>query len=476
MKRSLIRTAFWMASSFGFLAGAAWADDKPAAVAPATQPAMQPTTQPTARPAPKPLSDNVKKGLAYLAHTQLPSGAWGQGDESATMGNTLDTIKSSPNVADTCMAVMAMVRSGSTPTGGEYQDQVLRAVHFVCGQIEASSASDLFITELRGTRTQMKLGSYIDTFMAAQLLAELKSKMPDAAGTKRVSEALAKVIKKIELNQKQDGRWAADGWAPVLAQAQCAKAINIAAQNGAVVNEKTRAAAEQVARADFANSSVITVGAGAGSGTGSGTGAGAGTGGEAAGGIAMFGTAGGGKARSGRAVATRGAGGDAGVELYSRSAQVAAMQASANTNVQLKKQYEGIANSATTQPAARAEALAMLKRFEDNDKDLAKAQTEVIVRLQDKQFVAGFGSNGGEEFLSYLNLGESLMLKGGDAWEKWDKSITDNINRIQNGDGSWTGHHCITGRTFCTSAALMVLTIDRTPVTGAGVVEQQLNK
>jgi len=32
---------------------------------------------------------------------------------------------------------------------------------------------------------------------------------------------------------------------------------------------------------------------------------------------------------------------------------------------------------------------------------------------------------------------------------------------IQNQDGTWTGHHCITGRTFCTSAALLVLTVDR---------------
>ena len=34
---------------------------------------------------------------------------------------------------------------------------------------------------------------------------------------------------------------------------------------------------------------------------------------------------------------------------------------------------------------------------------------------------------------------------------------------VQNGDGSWTGHHCITGRTFCTAAALLVLMSDRAP-------------
>jgi hypothetical protein len=42
--------------------------------------------------------------------------------------------------------------------------------------------------------------------------------------------------------------------------------------------------------------------------------------------------------------------------------------------------------------------------------------------------------------------------------------MTANLNRVQNGDGSWSGHHCITGRTFCTSTALLVLMADRTPI------------
>jgi hypothetical protein len=37
------------------------------------------------------------------------------------------------------------------------------------------------------------------------------------------------------------------------------------------------------------------------------------------------------------------------------------------------------------------------------------------------------------------------------------------ITGAQNADGSWAGHHCITGRTFCTSAALLTLLVDRAP-------------
>jgi squalene cyclase len=51
--------------------------------------------------------------------------------------------------------------------------------------------------------------------------------------------------------------------------------------------------------------------------------------------------------------------------------------------------------------------------------------------------------------------------------------MSDNMNRIQNADGSWTGHHCITGRTFCTSAALLVLMVDRSPVPVAAKIQRR---
>jgi hypothetical protein len=84
-----------------------------------------------------------------------------------------------------------------------------------------------------------------------------------------------------------------------------------------------------------------------------------------------------------------------------------------------------------------------------------------VGRLKDPAFVAGFGSNGGEEFLSYMLVSESLRAEGGKAWEDWDTQMSVNLARVQNDDGSWTGHHCITGRNFCTAAALLVLMADR---------------
>jgi hypothetical protein len=365
---------------------------------------------------PKPLSENVKRGVNWLVEHQLKSGAWGQGEESTAMGGGV-TLKDVPSVADTCMAAMALMRAGSTPAKGEHSNGVLAAVKYVCGQVEESSQDTLEITTNRGTRVQSKLGPYIDTFAASLLLAEVNNQMPDAASQKRVAAALDKLLAKIQKNQRPDGTWGGEGWAPTLQQNMAVKGLNRAVQNGAaMVDDKVREKAELQARQSFD-----------------------------------------------RASGKFSAAGSAGVELYSAGATLNNLSnASISNGLEQTKVREQAQNGATAD--ARQQAQTKLDRFKAADKDLADAERAVIARLDDKQFIAGFGSNGGEEFLSYMNIGESLVVKGGDTWKSWDKSITENINRVQNNDGSWSGHHCITGRTFCTSAALLVLMVDRSPV------------
>jgi hypothetical protein len=72
-----------------------------------------------------------------------------------------------------------------------------------------------------------------------------------------------------------------------------------------------------------------------------------------------------------------------------------------------------------------------------------------------------FGSVGGEEFFSYLNISDSLKRSGGDEWKKWHSDITQKLLNLQNSDGTWAGHHCITGRVAVTSAAILNLNSDR---------------
>src|SRR5205085_2606804 len=149
------------------------------------------------------------------------------------------------------------------------------------------------------------------------------------------------------------------------------------------------------------------------------------------------------------------------VPLYAGASSLGAMQDSENTNLKLEKEARFRLKAA--KPEDRKDAQKTLDRIAANRRDLAGARGAIVSKMDDPSFMNGFGSNGGEEFLSYMNIGESLVVKGGPEWAKWDHSMSANLTRIQNPDGTWTGHHCITGRTFCTAAALMVLTVDRTP-------------
>jgi hypothetical protein len=74
-----------------------------------------------------------------------------------------------------------------------------------------------------------------------------------------------------------------------------------------------------------------------------------------------------------------------------------------------------------------------------------------------EQLFTGFGSVGGEEMLSYMMISDTLADAGGTKFEDWDKKVSGYLTGIQNNDGSWAGHHCITSRTFVTAAAMMSL-------------------
>ena len=82
----------------------------------------------------------------------------------------------------------------------------------------------------------------------------------------------------------------------------------------------------------------------------------------------------------------------------------------------------------------------------------------------------GFGSMGGEEYFSYLNISDSLRRTGGEEWETWNGKIKTQLARMQNEEGSWAGHHCITGRVAVTSAAVLTLLADQQPLDDAVVL------
>jgi hypothetical protein len=115
---------------------------------------------------------------------------------------------------------------------------------------------------------------------------------------------------------------------------------------------------------------------------------------------------------------------------------------------------------ASRAPVAEPNATpAEVARIDAPRKELRDAAKE---KLGAANFVAGFGSMGGEEFVSYLNISDSLMRSGGKEWTEWNGKIKERLIKLQNQDGTWAGHHCITGRVACTASAVMTILAERT--------------
>jgi len=395
---------------------------------------------------PKELSESTKKGLAYLISQQHENGGFGQGGgwrlNGETTGGRVEgkDVKDPPDVGNTCMAALALIRAGNTPKQGSYSKQLIKAAEFIEQHVESADKESLYVTPVRDTQLQSKIGRYVDTFLTALVLTELKGQMPDKKAEDRLFAALNKTIGKIEANQQADGTFAGNaGWASVLSQGLCSKALNRASQKGVAVKAETikRDLDQSVAQlapgkvvggalAATASSSAVT--------------------GRAAGGIAGPGKA------------------DAGVELYSLSANASRVQDTVNTNLERKSKAESVINNPTADDSAKDKARGELKEVAAAEEANAQAAKQVAASLGNERFLRGFGNNGGEEFLSYMNLSETLLAQGGEAWEKWDRQVCETVTKVQNEDGSWSGHHCITGRTFCTAAALLTMMADRAPV------------
>ncbi len=172
-----------------------------------------------------------------------------------------------------------------------------------------------------------------------------------------------------------------------------------------------------------------------------------------------------------------------GTSMASQSLAIAKQKGAANPQQALDKveQYTMMASSAPARPTAaamagaastvevsagvplyqRAQELEQLTRTEGDRRKNAAQIKDITGQLSNDRFVTGFGSIGGEEFFSWLNISESLRRTGGPEWQKWNGETKAKLLKLQNEDGTWAGHHCITGRVAVTSAAILLLTADR---------------
>ena len=86
--------------------------------------------------------------------------------------------------------------------------------------------------------------------------------------------------------------------------------------------------------------------------------------------------------------------------------------------------------------------------------DIRKA-IDVIHGMKWDQDVGG--RSGGEEYLGALFAAQALHIDEGADFRKFYPVISNALIKCQNADGSWYGHHCITGRVFCTACSVMVM-------------------
>jgi hypothetical protein len=387
--------------------------------------------------------ESLAAGLKYLLAQQHADGGWGQGGgwRQNISGNRNGGRVEGPNVEDpsdlgnTSASVVTLLRAGESPTEGPHRDEMKKAFDYICKQVEKADDNSLYVTDVRDTQLQVKIGTYVDTFLAGWALSEIKGRLPDDAAEKRRAAALDKVVGKIAHNQREDGSFANNnGWASVISQGLCNKALNSAARNGAKVTQETldKAQKQNVAGLDVSKGSFSAP------------------------------------------ASTAAEPSSAGVSLYREAAKWNGLVENSRSNIARKQAAEKTIADEQAPAPAKAQAKKDLDQIASDDKATKAANDAVASKLSDTRYVAGFGNNGGEEYLSYMNVTEGMHERGGKEWEDWRSKMTKTVCGAQNEDGSWAGQHCITGRTFCTATALLTLLIEKSKV-NAGLSSTNTN-
>lgn len=359
---------------------------------------------------------SVVRALGWLVEAQHENGGWGSGSHANQQDRDAFAVQVDP--ATTAFAAAALLRAGHTPSSGDYQSAVRRATEYLCHVVEEYSPSGPKITDLTGTQPQAKLGPLVDTLMTTQYLAKvLPTVTPGDSLHARVDGALKKCLQKLQEAQLEDGSWAGGGgWAPVLQSSLGCTALELADAAGQRIDPQKLALARGYQKLNY-------------------------------------------DAKSGRVNVVAAAG----VELYAFSGAQRgnAAEARAATDVLVEATKSGkLPQSAEVTP----ENLRQAGVPEEASETLAAASADFQKQeeaLTDERLLAGFGNNGGEEYLSYLTTSESLVIAGGDGFKKWNAKMLERLEKVQSPDGSWTGHHCITSPVFCTAAVVQCLTTER---------------
>ncbi len=364
---------------------------------------------------PQELPKFAELSIIWLASVQSENGSWGAGSHQQQDIKNTRNVQADP--ATTAFAAMALLRAGNTLEKGVHKNNLQKALNYLLAEVETSSEEDTRITKMQGTQPQVKLGQNIDATMCVQFLLRIVPHTEnDVTLKQRTENAINKCLRKIQKTQQADGSISGGSWAPVLQSAMANNAMEQAYNMNFDVDKGKLEKSREYQR--------------------------------------------GGVATDGKVSAERGAG----VELYSIASSQRASAVKAN------KANESVINAKKSGKLRKDDAITednLMKADEKMTRQEAKTlmdsykQNEATIdKMQDKRVLAGFGNNGGEEFLSFMMTSESLVITGGEAGENWQKKMHEMLKNIQNQDGSWNGHHCITSPVFCTAASILALTAE----------------
>lgn len=363
---------------------------------------------------PETVQRSIQQALQWIARAQNNNGGWGAGSHYRQDIRDPHAVATDP--ATTAMVAMALLRSGSTLKDGAYAPSLRRALDYLLETTENAPDNSLNITDLTGTQIQTKLGANIDVILTSQFFTNILDHTErGSALDARIRRCLNKCVHKIQRAQETNGSIAGSGWAGVLQSSFASNALEAAEAAGAEVDEKALERSREFQKKNF-------------------------------------------DPKTGNVNTDMGAG----IILYSVTGSA---RASAKEARRVREEMERAKREGHLAPSAPATAENLEKIGFDKD-DALKYSTAYEIyeasrdQSQREDIMQGFGNNGGEEFLSYLQTGESMIINKDNQWKEWYDNMSGRLLKIQNTDGSWSGHHCITSPVFCTATCLLILSVN----------------
>lgn len=355
----------------------------------------------------------IDKGEKWLAEAQNKDGGWGAGSHSNQGEMNPHAVSSDP--ATTAMASMALYRMGYSIDKGKYKKQLKDALDFLVSEVEQNKNNE-FITQVRGTQIQTKLGQNIDAALTLQFLNQVVPTLSDGNLKKRVENAIQICVDKVEQSYDASGKVSGAGWAGVLQSSFANAGLEQASKNKNIKVSKDKIAAArnyQKSNYDADNKTA--------------------------------------KTEDG-----------AGIMLYAVSSSVRGSAGEAKEAEELfeKAKADGKISQRAEMNRESLEKIGVPREKAASYEVASKVYKAAKVQAMDDNVMNGFGNNGGEEFMSFLQTGESLIVKKDNDWKTWYDNVSGKIIKIQNDNGSWNGHHCITSPVFCTATCLLILTIE----------------